>query len=209
VKPPVPKDLGWRGYEGEGWWSNPHNSGDTPRRFAIYLFLLSLSSLFAASLIAYAFIRTTGPGAQAPIVLPRGLWASTTVLLLCGGAVALAQRAARAAQVPSVRRWLLLAWLLSVAFLAVQTPSLYRLVSTHRALEGASAYRAELLVVVLIVLHALHVIGGLIPLTALATRISRGVFTPAEISRLRSVAAYWHFLEAVWITMFATLLIVR
>jgi heme/copper-type cytochrome/quinol oxidase subunit 3 len=205
MKPPVPTDLGWRGYGGP--WGARCADGDAPRRWGIGLFIVSLAALFIASLIAYAVIRHQGPGASVHVELPVGLWYSTAVLLFFGGAVWMAQRAGRNGQMHGIRNWVIIAWMLSVAFLAVQTPSLIRLSESFRALDGE--FRAEGLVMVLILLHALHVIGGLIPLSLLAWRLLRERISPVEISWLRSCAAYWHFLEAVWIVMFATLLLVR
>ena len=56
-------------------------------------------------------------------------------------------------------------------------------------------------------LHALHVLGGLIGLVVTLVRARRGDDSRAHDPGVRSTALYWHFLGAVWVVMFATLLL--
>lgn len=204
MKPPIPPDLSWRGFFGR-----EPPAREPMLRWAIGLFLVSLSALFIATLIGYTWTRLTGPGADQPVELPRGLWLSTVVLLLCGVAIGLAQRAAKAGSIKSVRLWLPIAWLLSIAFLAVQGPSVVQLIESHQLSLSQGLNRAEGLVFTLIILHALHVLGGLVPLTILLARSLRRRLTSDHLGAIRACAAYWHFLEAVWVVMFTTLLILK
>jgi len=207
MKPPIPPDLAWRGFFGpEPWWGG-RRSPESMRRWAIALFLVSLTSLFIASLVGYAWTRLYGPGADQAVELPAGLWLSTAVLLLCGLTIWLAQRAANAGSIPRLRVWIVAAWLLSITFLAIQTPSVLQLVESHQAGLAERSTRAEGLVFTLIVLHALHVVGGLVPLTGLVADLLRGRLGPERFGSVRSCAAYWHFLEGVWVVMFSTLLV--
>ena len=56
----------------------------------------------------------------------------------------------------------------------------------------------------LTVLHALHVLGGLVPLAIATARAGRGRYLndpePVEL-----VASYWHFLGITWLAIFAAL----
>src|ERR1041385_7924139 len=129
MKPPPPDALPLGFDDGADRWRPPPVSGDRLRRFAITIFLISLTSLFTATLIAYIFIRIAGPESMSSgrVVLPRGLWVSTAVLLLCGLFVAMLQRAAKAAELRKLRSLVTLTWLTSLLFLAVQTPSVWSL----------------------------------------------------------------------------------
>ena len=65
------------------------------------------------------------------------------------------------------------------------------------------------LILTLIAVHALHVLGGLIPLVVLCRdQFARSRPDPAP-ETLRAVALYWHFLDAVWLTMLATFILTR
>src|SRR5437879_5213884 len=113
MKPPFP-DASPIGFDdGSDRWKPPPVSGERLRRFAIGLFLVSLASLFAATLLAYIYIRVFGPAAvsEGRATLPPALWVSTGVLLLCGVFVTLVQRAARAARMGQLRILVPLTWL--------------------------------------------------------------------------------------------------
>lgn len=210
MKPPIPPDLFPLGFDDDPI-GPPTPPPDGLRRWGIGLFLVSLTVLFAATLVAYITIRYVGIGAPPPgtVRMPRGLWWSTAALLACGGVVTAAQAMARRAAVAHVRSLVVLAWSLSVAFLILQAPSMSQLVGAHSANTSRNVRGVDGLVFTLIALHALHVVGGLIPLTRLCGLSLTGRFTHAHLALVRSCAAYWHFLELVWLAMFATFLIVK
>ena len=57
--------------------------------------------------------------------------------------------------------------------------------------------------------HGLHVIGGLIAFILLLTRTRMSKFTPAQATAAIVVSYYWHFVDIVWIALFAVIYFVR
>ncbi len=57
--------------------------------------------------------------------------------------------------------------------------------------------------------HGLHVIGGLIAFVFLLARTTMSKFTPAQATAAIVVSYYWHFVDIVWIALFATIYFVR
>jgi len=53
--------------------------------------------------------------------------------------------------------------------------------------------------------HALHVTGGLIAFIFLIVRTKLSKFTPAQATAAIVVSYYWHFVDVVWIGLFATI----
>jgi cytochrome c oxidase subunit III len=51
--------------------------------------------------------------------------------------------------------------------------------------------------------HALHVIGGLFAFVIYMIRSTMGRFTPAQATSAIVVSYYWHFVDIVWIALFA------
>lgn len=51
--------------------------------------------------------------------------------------------------------------------------------------------------------HLLHVIGGLLAFVIYLIRTTMGRFTPAQATSAIVVSYYWHFVDAVWIALFA------
>jgi len=57
--------------------------------------------------------------------------------------------------------------------------------------------------------HGLHVIGGLIAFILFLARTTLGKFTPAQATAAIVVSYYWHFVDVVWIGLFAVIYIIR
>ncbi len=53
--------------------------------------------------------------------------------------------------------------------------------------------------------HGLHVTGGLIAFIFLIIRTKLSKFTPAQATAAIVVSYYWHFVDVVWIGLFATI----
>ncbi len=184
-------------------------------RFGLLAFIASLAMLFGGSLFGYILIRLQAaadpvPGAVVKVPIPRGaivmphiLWVSTALLLMAGVLIYIAGRAAKQGRAATLRKSMLAGWVLSFAFLACQAPGLFELYHQMRVLD-LPFYGLTL---TLIAIHALHVIGGLLPLTILALRNLREGLTFGDRISIQTCALYWHFLEIVWILMFGTFLI--
>ena len=57
--------------------------------------------------------------------------------------------------------------------------------------------------------HGLHVIGGLIAFVFLIIRTKISKFTPAQATAAIVVSYYWHFVDVVWIGLFAMIYFIR
>jgi len=171
------------------------------------LFLLALTMLFAASMVGYGVIRQR-LGSEVDIHLPALLWWSTLAMILGGLAMTRALHCARGGRPAQVGRWLLIALVLSLAFLAIQIPGAWRVLQEHAVYSELNIHLYAL-AFSLIVLHALHVLGGLIPLVLVTARSLRDpqLYHSYHHGPVRYVTMYWHFLEAVWIAMFGLLLL--
>lgn len=173
-------------------------------RLGMLLFLASLTMFFGASIVGYLFIRLNSPLAPPPghLVLPSGLWVSTLLLLLTGWAIHVADRRARLRVSSSLRWWLALSLGSGVAFIAVQAPCLLELLRVHRVALAQQDSAIYGLTFALVVIHALHVLGGMAPLAALTFDAWKSSTGKVSRHRMRGCALYWHFLEVVWIALF-------
>jgi cytochrome c oxidase subunit III len=101
----------------------------------------------------------------------------------------------------ALRRYLLLTSMLAAAFVVVQAPSLWRLLEQHQHLrqQGVAVYG---LIFFLILVHALHVVGGIIALAVVTINALRGRYDHESHNAVKHAAMYWHFLDAVWLIMF-------
>lgn len=186
------------------------------------LFLTALAVLFAASMAAYVLIRilslrdavdpftgevipSTAPG-FGQIKPPITLWLSTLIIMVTSVTMHTAVDAVRRERQARLRTALLATLLLSGFFLLVQTPAMIELLGNRYDAEGGFTAIYGLMFT-LVVLHALHVVGGLIPLVVVTVGAHRGRYDHEVHGPVTYLAMYWHFLDLVWIVMFGVLLV--
>jgi heme/copper-type cytochrome/quinol oxidase subunit 3 len=177
--------------------------------FGLKIFLASLTVLFAASLVAYVLIRTTAQGrglAFGTLHLPTTLWFSTVIIIASSFTIHRALQSVRSGRQPAFRRAMVLTAVLGLAFLAIQVPSLYLLLQRHEAQRANNVFLYGL-ILMLIALHAFHVIGGLIPLGVVTSRALQGRYHAGRYEGVQYCSLYWHFLDVVWLAMFAVLFV--
>lgn len=184
----------------------PRNTG----MIGMLLFLAALTVLFVGSLLVYTLIRTGVFGATpAPlhtVNLPRGLWVSTALMLASSFTLHQALAAVRRERQAALRGFLVATLLLAIGFIAVQVPSMAQLLSRHsEAMAGAQKVAAYGSIFFLVLVHALHVVGGLVPLVIVTRNAFVDRYDHESHEPVRNVLMYWHFLDVVWIVMFALL----
>jgi len=173
-------------------------------QLGMFLFLLSLSVLFAASLVACAITR-----AQAPLWrthempgLPLGLAGSTLIIGALSGSLEWANRLVRENRLRTLERALWAALALGALFLLVQS---------FNWVEMARGYRASSLTLypftfhLLTGLHALHVLGGFVPLGYAIMKAGRREYSSSRHEGLKLTTQYWHFLGVVWLILLGAL----
>jgi cytochrome c oxidase subunit 3 len=164
--------------------------------------LMFFSGLFAA----YFTLRATAKGQWPPSdveleVLTSGLF--TLALVASSGTMQLAVRAVAAGRLVAFRCWLAATLALAAAFLANQAHEWATLgfsVSSHA--YGSAFY-------VMTGFHGLHVFAGMLAMVLLLGRAGSHRFGAADTPAVEMVSYYWHFVDVVWIGLWATLFLLK
>jgi len=114
--------------------------------------------------------------------------------------------AAERGDVFGLRRWYLATLAMGLVFVLGQANEFHNLVEEGTTLSS-SAYGSVFYITT--GFHGLHVIGGLVAFVFLIMRTKMSKFTPAQATAAIVVSYYWHFVDIVWIGLFATIYIVR
>jgi len=172
--------------------------------FGMWLFLIALGVLFVATILGYLVVRVDNGDAFIPDdapKLPGLLLASTGALILSSVTMQRALRAGRSGD-PRQGGLMLATLAFAVAFLVAQGLAwrelLQQQLTVSDSLYGWTFY-------VLTGLHALHVLGGLPPMVITTVRAARAAYTPEDHRGIAYCAMYWHFLDGVWLVLYATL----
>ncbi len=106
-----------------------------------------------------------------------------------------------------MREWFALTFLMGAFFIAGQVYEYAILVSEGMALS-TNAYTSVFYITT--GFHGLHVTGGLIAFLIVMIRVSKARrFTQGQATTAIVVSYYWHFVDVVWIALFAAIYLIQ
>ncbi|WP_305091726.1 heme-copper oxidase subunit III [Prescottella sp. R16] len=171
---------------------------------------LSSELMFFAGLFAMYFVARAQAGDNwppEPVHLNLALAVPiTTVLIASSFTCQMGVFAAEKGDVFGLRRWYLLTLAMGTFFVLGQGFEYYQLVN-EGVTFSSSVYGSVFFMTT--GFHGLHVIGGLIAFVFLIVRTKVSKFTPAQATAAIVVSYYWHFVDIVWIGLFATIYFIR
>ncbi|AIJ25217.1 cytochrome-c oxidase [Amycolatopsis methanolica 239] len=177
---------------------------------------LSSELMFFAGLFAMFFTvkaqNSTGvwppinPATDEPIHLDIPYALPFTIILVASSFTCqLGVFAAERGDVYGLRRWYVITLIMGAIFVAGQAGEYVTLVE-----EGVTIPSGAFGTVFFLAtgFHGLHVIGGLVAFVFLLIRTKLSKFTPAQATSAIVVSYYWHFVDIVWIGLFAVIYII-
>lgn len=175
-------------------------------KLGMWVFLVSEIMFFTGLIGSYIVLRL-GSGAwpdPGSVLNTTLLGFNTLVLLTSSLTMVLALEAIQQGRQQACIRNLLLTALLGVAFLAIKGFD-YAHMWHEGFTMGASLFGS--CYYLLTGFHALHVLSGVILLLVLANSVSKPSFSVLA-TRVESSGLYWHFIDLVWVVLFAILCLV-
>ncbi|GIG62239.1 putative cytochrome c oxidase subunit 3 [Longispora fulva] len=170
---------------------------------------LSSELMFFAALFAMYFsIRAAMPNAH------PGLWEQqteklnvsyalvfTVILVLSSVTCQFGVFAAERGDAHKLRIWFTISFLMGLAFVLGQANEYRNLVMNEGISLPGDGYGTVFYLTT--GFHGLHVTGGLIAFIFVMIRTTLSRFTPAQATSAIVVSYYWHFVDVVWIALFA------
>jgi len=173
----------------------------TAPRVALVVFLAVVTSVFALTISAY-MMRMAASAEWQFLPQPALLWVNSAVLVAASIALQAAWVAAKRQRQQAFGRALGLGAACTIAFLAGQ----YLLwLQLGDAGYYMSAYVGSAFFVLMSALHGLHLLGGLVALTKVVTRLKQGATLAQTRELVGLCAVYWHYLLFVWAVLFVVL----
>ncbi|GAA3222806.1 heme-copper oxidase subunit III [Dactylosporangium siamense] len=165
---------------------------------------LSSELMFFAALFAMYFsIRAAAPELWEKHTEVLNVWYAltfTTVLVLSSITCQIGVFRAERGDVHGLRRWFALTFVMGLIFVLGQANEYVTLVGEGVKING-DGYGSMFYLTT--GFHGLHVTGGLIAFIIYLIRTTMGRFTPAQATAAIVVSYYWHFVDVVWIALFA------
>ena len=176
-----------------------------PIRFGTIVFLASELVFFGGLFAAYFTLRSqTNPwppsGVELDVARPS---VATALLVLSSFTLVAGLRGARAGRLASLRRWAVVTIALALAFLGFQ------LLDWVQAGFSVSSHAYGTMVYAMTGFHGFHVIAGVLLMLVILGRMAQGAYRDGSIDGPEAVGYYWHFVDVVWIGLYATIFLLR
>ena len=168
--------------------------------------LMFFAGLFAMYFTARARSTEGWPPEPTELNLPYAT-IFTIILVLSSVTCQFGVFAAENGNVYGLRRWFTITFVMGLIFVLAQFNEYRILVTEHGTSISSSTYGSVFYLTT--GFHALHVIGGLVAFVFLLIRSTMGRFTPAQATAAIVVSYYWHFVDVVWVGLFATIYLIR
>jgi cytochrome c oxidase subunit 3 len=189
-----------------------HGSLTRPNMVAVgtIVWLSSELMFFSALFAMYFTIRSvTGADNWPPehVELAVGYSAVfTTILVLSSVTCQIGVFAAERGDVYALRRWFTLTFLMGLVFVLGQANE-YRVQYAEGNKLSTDGYGSVFYLTT--GFHGLHVTGGLFAFLIVLGRTLVGRYTPEKATSAIVVSYYWHFVDVVWIGLYATIYIIQ
>jgi cytochrome c oxidase subunit 3/cytochrome o ubiquinol oxidase subunit 3 len=174
----------------------------SPAQWGMLSFLVSEVAFFSTLIVVYLSFLGADQSGPTPSILSVPLVICTTLCLIASSAtVHLATKSQNLGNRADFLKWWSASIVLGVVFLAGTAYEWRELITVQhltisRNLFGSTYYT-------LVGFHALHVSAGVVVMLAvLAMTLSR-ILTSESKAAVELVSWYWHFVDGVWIVVFA------
>jgi cytochrome c oxidase subunit 3 len=181
-----------------------HSSRVDASILGMFLFIASEVMLFGAFFTAYFFVRVAAgtPWPTPPFHLPIYVaFVNTCILVTSSFTMHWALQSIKRDNHAGLKAGLLLTFLMGLTFLLTQIREYSRIGFAPR--DGAFGT----IFYCLTGLHGAHVFVGLTLLAVATTRAFRGHYSAAAHHGVEIPGIYWHFVDVMWIVVYATIYI--
>ncbi|OJV18403.1 MAG: cytochrome oxidase subunit III [Dyadobacter sp. 50-39] len=172
-----------------------------PKKFILWLFLVTIIMLFASQSSAYLVRRAEGNWLE--FEMPQIFWYSTVVLVMSSVAMQWAYLSAKKDQFQQLKIAISITFVLGLVFLYMQFQGWKELVAMNVYFVGNPSGS---FFYVFTGLHGFHIITGLIVLVFALTSAFKLNMHSKNLRRIQISATYWHFLDILWLYLFVFLL---
>ncbi len=172
-----------------------------PKKFILWLFIVSIVMLFASQTSAYLVRRAEGNWVE--FDMPMVFWYSTGVLLLSSISMQWAYFSAKKDNFTGLKTAISVTFVLGMVFLWMQFEGWRQMVDMKVFFVGNPSGS---FLYVFTGLHGFHLISGLIVLIAALVSAFRLKVHAKNLRRIEICATYWHFLDILWVYLFFFLL---
>lgn len=176
-----------------------------PKKFALWLFLVSIIMIFAS--LTSAYLVRQAEGNWLLFEMPSVFMVSTGVILGSSATMHWAFVSAKNNQLVNLKIGIVLTFVLGLVFLVTQFMGWQKLVEIQVYFAGSSSNPSGSFLYVLSGLHGVHILAGLIYLLIVLVASFSLKIHSKSMTQIEMCATFWHFLDALWVYLYFFLLL--
>lgn len=188
--------------------NDPTQFGISAKKFALWAGIASICMFFVGltSALVVKKAAEVASGTWLNFEIPYWFYSSTAVIYTSSITFLLAKYYLKKANKMAYQNLLLVTTLLGFAFLFCQYEGWVRLREIGIYLGGGMSHSSGAFFYVISGAHAVHIVGGLIYLMVCTFRAYWKPLDKQNIEGLEMAGIYWHFVDILWIYLFALLI---
>lgn len=167
-----------------------------PKKFAMWIAIGSIIMMFGG--LTSGYIVRKSQGNWQPFPLPVAFFISTAVVLLSSATLHTALRSFRQRRMSLHRSMVTLTFILGLAFTILQYVGFKELYA-QMTWDNNVAFQY---LIVIVLVHALHILGGVVALFILFLQTYSRKVKTYSATALEITGTYWHFVDLLWIYLF-------
>jgi cytochrome c oxidase subunit III len=183
-------------------------AGMNPKKFALWLFMVSVVMIFGA--LTSAYIVRQAEGNWLDFEMPAMFWVTSALIFTSSLTMHWAYLSAKRGKSETAKVAMSITVLLGFGFLVGQWFGWNELVANGIYLVGReSSGVSGSFMYVISGLHGVHVISGVLFLLVVLVNIFRLNIHSKNLTQIEMCTTYWHFLDGLWLYLFVFLLLNR
>jgi cytochrome c oxidase subunit III len=176
-----------------------------PHKFALWLFVVSITMMFAA--LTSAYIVKISEGQPLVYDLPQLFWVSSIVIVVSSITMHWGYFSAKKDNLQQTKIAMVITMVLGLVFLVMQIQGWSELVSQNIYFAGSQSKPTGSFVYVFSGLHGVHLLSGLVFVAIILIKTFMGHIHSKSMNAMEMCVTYWHFLDLLWLYLFAFLLL--
>ena len=175
-----------------------------PHKFTLWVAIASILMMFAG--LTSAYIVKKNQANFLSFELPLAFWYSTAVIIASSVTMWMAQKKFKNREMAAYKRFITVTFILGLLFVGLQAIGFWQLYKG--GLQLTTNVSVSFLYVI-VMLHALHVLGGVIALLVMFLKTFRTKSKSYNAVPVEVMATYWHFVDLLWLYLLVFLLAVK
>lgn len=178
-----------------------------PYKFTLWVGMGSIIMMFAGFTSAYIVKRNqvNWQGFDMPVIF----WYSTAVIIISSITMQSALRSFKQRRFALYKQLMVVTAVLAVAFIALQLTGFSILNRSGIKLVGHGSNVAGSFLAVIAGMHILHILGGVVAIIIMLAKAMRTYTRSYNAVPVEVLTSYWHFVDGLWIYLFAFLSMVN